>query len=340
MDGTAIRSRSVIISALGLVTVLLAACGPSNPSHPTATPSASPSPVLPGLLGLAGETTAPLALAGPYRADGALGREAGKAKSVAIPGTALAAVTALAQALGVPGPPISTATGLGYNLGATTGYQLTTNATLTDFNFHPNTPTDEVGTTPTVAGAEEFAESFLSSADVPAQGGVIPLPALSTSSASDRTVYFQWSLDGLPVVNILGQPLEIAADVATNQHETTQLVGITGALPYGATATPIAYPAMTPDQALGYLNSGAIKPDGYLLSPTGRPLPSPSPSPSGPTRISSVARALVFSYGTAVPVYVFVVSGNPKVGQFVTCAVAPDGCVPLRFAHPLISPEG
>jgi|GEM_PF-5995414 len=251
----------------------------------------------------------------------------------------MAALTALVQALGVPGPPISTATGLGYNLDSTTGYQLTTDANLDTFNYHPNSPTDEVGTTPTLAIANQFAEAFLSGAHVPAGGGVSPRPQLSVTHGSDRTVYFQWTLNGLPVVNILGQPAEIAVDVARDQFQVLQLVGISGAVPYGATGNPVVFPAMQAYQVVEYLNSGVIKPAAYLLSPSLQPFPSPSPSPLGPVTLNDESRAIVDSYGTAVPVYVFQVSGNPAVGEFVTCAVPPAGCVPLRFRSPTPSPS-
>ncbi|HUY09417.1 MAG TPA: hypothetical protein VMW80_08210 [Candidatus Dormibacteraeota bacterium] len=326
------------LSAITLLSLSVTGCG-STPTHPVASPSASPSAALPGLLGLAGETALPLAIAGPYYVEDNVGTEPREVDSATVPDTAMAAVTALAQDLGVPGAPISTANGLGYNLGATSGYQLTTNPTLTSFNFHPNTPTDEVGTTPTVAGADQFAESFLSGDHVPTDGGLIPLPQLSFTNGSDRTVYFQWSLNGLPVVNILGQPEEIYVDVATDQHQVTQLVGITGAVPYGVIGNPVAYPTMTLPQVLKYLNSGVIEPDRYLLSPSGLPFPAVSPAPSGPSTISSESRGVVDSYGTAVPVDIFRVSGNPNVTQFVTCAAPPDGCVPLRFESASPSPS-
>jgi hypothetical protein len=328
----------VPLSALTLLTFLGAGCG-STATHPSASPSASPTAALPGLLGLAGETASPLAIAGPYLVESALAHQSGRVESATVPDTATAAVTILAQDLNVPGPPISTATGLGYNLGSTNGYQLTTSPTLTTFNFHPNTPTDEVGTTPTVAGADQFAERFLSGDHVPAGGGVLPIKQLSTSNGSDRTVYFQWSFDGLPVVNILGQPEEIYVDVATDQHQVSQLVGISGAIPYGALGSPVDYPAMTLSQVVRYLNSGVIKPDQYLISTTGRPFPPLSPAPKGPASLISESRGVVDSYGTAVPVDVFEVAGDPNVTQFVTCAVPPDGCVPLRFSSASPSPN-
>jgi len=334
------RTQLLLPPALTVLALVLVGCGPAGPHHPGSSPSASASATPPGLLGLAGETTGPLLAARPYATDGgSFGTRGGTVRAGTVPATAMAAVTALALALNTPGPPISTLTGLGYNLGSTSGYQLTTNSALTTFNFHPNTPTDEVGTTPTLAGANQFAEAFLSGAHVPAGGGVIPLPQMSTTNGSDRTVYFQWSLYGLPVVNILGQPQEIDVDVATDQHQTTQLVGISGDIPYGSIGNPVLYPALPPDQVVQDLNSGAIKPGDYLLSLSGQPFASPSPAPTGPTALSSASRAIVDSYGTAVPVYVFVVTGNPNVSQFVTCAVSPDGCVPLRFTSATPSPS-
>jgi hypothetical protein len=271
--------------------------------------------------------------------EGHFGNGRASVESVAVPADGMAAVTALVQALSVPGPPISTATGLGYNLDSASGYQLTTNAGLDTFNFHPNAPTDEVGTTPTLATADQFAEAFLAAAHVPAGGGVSPLPQLTVTHGSDRTVYFQWTLEGLPVVSILGQPEDIYVDVATDQHQVMQLVGISGAVPYGAVGDPVIYPALQPYQAVQDLNSGVIKPSAYLLSPSGLPFPSPSPAPRGPVTLSTEYRAIVDSYGTAVPVYVFQVSGSSATSQFVTCAVPPAGCVPLRFRSATPSPS-
>ncbi|HVB13232.1 MAG TPA: hypothetical protein VNH38_00530, partial [Candidatus Dormibacteraeota bacterium] len=325
------------IAALTVLTLVVAGCGSSG-RHPVPSPTATATAPLPGLLGLAGEVAGPLLIAGPYGVAGTWKNGSATVESATIPATPTAAVTALAQALEVPGPPISTATGLGYNLGSNNGYQLTTDAAVDTFNFHPNAPTDEVGTTPTVAGADQFAENYLSADHVPADGGVIPIPQLSFSNGSDRTVYFQWSLDGLPVVNILGEPQEIHVDVATDQHQVTQLVGITGAIPYGAIGNPVVYPAMLPTQVVQYLNSGTIKPAKYLLSPSGQPFPAPSPAVAGPVTLSAAKRGVVDSFGTSVPVYIFQVTGDPSASQFVTCAVPPAGCVPLRFSVPTPSP--
>jgi hypothetical protein len=323
-----------MFATLAVLALLLAGCSLGG-GLPRVSPSPSPRPTaLPGLLGLAGESPSPLLVAPPYLVEGNFETGAGSVESVPVPATGMAAVTALVQALDVPGPPISTPTGLGYNLDATSGYQLTTDANLGTFNYHPNSPTDEVGTTPTLPIANQFAEAFLAAAHVPASGGVATLPQLSVTHGSDRTVYFQWTLNGLPVVNILGQPAEIGVDVARDQFQVLQLVGISGAVPYGATGKPAVFPAMRAYQVVQYLNSGVIKPAAYLLSASLQPYPSPSPSPVGPVTLSDEYRAIVDSYGTAVPVYVFGVSGNPAVSQFVTCAVPPAGCVPLRFRSP------
>jgi hypothetical protein len=325
-----------------LASLVLAGCGGAATS-PSTSPTASPTPSVAAsgseLLGLAGETTSPFPLSGPYSVEGRLGSSARKVRAVAVPSTGLAAVSALALALNVPGPPISTPTGLGYNLGATSGYQLTTDASLTTFNFHPNTPTDEVGITPTVAIADQFAEQFLAACHVPADGGVIPLPQLTNSHGSDRTVYFQWTLEGLPVVNILGQPQEFFVDVATNRTETEEVVGISGAIPYGATGNPRGYSSMKPYQAVQDLNSGVIRPRAYLLSPSGQPFPTGSSAAGGGVSIESMSLAMVYSYGTAVPVYLFQVSAASGPTQFVTCAVPPTGCVPLRFRNVTPSPS-
>lgn len=328
------------LATLAVLALVLFGCSPGG-GHPTASPSPSPkpTPALPGLLGLAGESASPLLVAPPYLVQGNLEAGAASVESVAVPASGTAAVTALVQALGVPGSPISTATGLGYNLDSTSGYQLTTDAGLDTFNYHPNAPTDEVGTTPTLAIANQFAEAFLAAAHVPANGGVTPLPQLSFTHGSDRTVYFQWTLNRLPVVNILGQPAEIDVDVARDQFQVLQLVGISGSVPYGAIGEPVVFPAMQPYQVVQYLNSGVINPAAYLLSPTLEPFPSPSPSALGPITVDRQYRAIVDSYGTAVPVYVFQVSGNPVIGQFVTCAVPPAGCVPLRFRTATPSPS-
>lgn len=329
--------RTALLAAIALLAGAATGCG--GTPRPSPSPSPSPTAVLPGLLGLAGEAAGPLVIAGPYGVAGTW-KDGPRTVAVApVPATGLAAVAALAQALGVPGPPISTSTGLGYNLGSTTGFQLTTDAGLDSFNFHPNVPTDEVGTTPTVAAADQFAESFLATAHVPAGGGVIPINQLSTTNGSDRRVYFQWSLDGLPVVNILGQPQEINVDVATNGSQTKQVVGISGAVPYGQIGGPVTYPAMEPTQVVQYLNTGTIKPAEYLLAPSGRPFPPVSPAPTGSITLNAASRAVVDSFGTAVPVYVFQVTGSPTVSQFVTCAVPPAGCVPLRFSTPSPSPS-
>jgi hypothetical protein len=332
--------RGLTLAAIVVLALGLAGCSPGG-AGPKASPSPTPTPTaaLPGLLGLAGESHSPLLIAPPYLVEGNFGTGAGSVESVAVPATGMAAVTALVQALGVPGPPIGTATGLGYNLDSTNGYQLTTNVGLDSFNYHPNAPTDEVGTTPTLAIANQFAEAFLAAAHVPAGGGVSPLPQLSVTHGSDRTVYFDWTLEGLPVVSILGQPEEISVDVARDQFQVLQLVGISGAVPYGAVGDPVVYPAMPPYQAVQYLNSSVIKPAAYLLSPSLQPFPSPSPPPQGPVTLSDHYRAIVDSYGTAVPVYVFQVYGDPSVSQFVTCAVPPAGCVPLRFRNATPSPS-
>jgi hypothetical protein len=332
------RPRFSLACGLALLATVVVGCG-STGANSGASPTASPTAALPGLLGLGGETSSPLQIGVPYAVVGNLGLGPRTVESESVPDTATAAVTALAQDLGVPGPPISTASGLGYNLGSTSGYQLTTDPTLTTFNFHPNTPTDEVGTTPTVARADAFAENFLSAAHVPAGGGVVPITQLSTTNGSDRSVYFQWTLNGFPVVNILGQPEEIWVSVATDQHQVTQLVGISGAIPYGATGRPVVYPAMAPSEVVQYLNAGTINPNLYLLSLRGKPFPSPSPAPTGPVTLGAESLALVDSYGTAVPVYVFQVLENANVSQFVTCAVPPAGCLPLRFRSASPSPK-
>ncbi len=322
------RRRPGLPLVLGLAGLLLAGCG----AAPAVAPP-SPTPKPPPLLGLAGVSSSPVSISGPYLVSGNLGSGTRAVEAVSVPDTAEAAVSALAAAFGVPGPPISSADGLGYNLGATSGYQLTTNPTLSSFNYHPNTPTDEVGITPSVAVAEQYAEQFLEQSHVPAGGGVLPLPQLSYSHGSDRTVFFQWTLEGLPVVNILGQPQEISVDVATNRTETKELVGMSGAVPYGATAAPVRYRAMPQYLAVQLLNAGTIDPGAYVLSPENRPYPRESPTAGSAVTISSISVALVASYGTAVPVYLYQASSPAGSRTFVTCAPAPSSCVPLRFSN-------
>ncbi|MGH7611215.1 MAG: hypothetical protein ACREN4_04270 [Candidatus Dormibacteria bacterium] len=314
---------------MGLIAAL-SACSSTPAPQREPTPRATPTPAL-GLLGLGGEVGQAFSLGPPYVAGKRLELGVRQVYAVKVPATAAAAVTALAAALEVPGPPLETGAGWAYNLSSTTGYQLTTDAGLDSFNFHPNHPVDETGATPTVGAAEQFASHFLSADRLPAGGGLEALPDQSTYHAADRTVFFQWTLHGAPVVNVEGSPEEISADVAAGGSGALSLVGISGAVPYPALGNFAPYAAMPLRQVVASLKSGAIDPGSYLLDAQGQPFPSPSLSAS-PTQLERVYLAYVDSFGFAVPVYVFTASGAGGPGQFVTCAPVRSECVPLRLA--------
>ncbi len=321
--------RRTLIAA-ALLGALLAGCAGAPRARSTATPrpSAVPTPAL-GLLGLAGEASQPLQVGRPYLARANLELAPAHLYAVTVPATPAAAVTALATALGVPGPPTETGAGWAYNLGATSGYQLTTDPGLDAFNFHPNRPVDETGATPTLAAAQQFAAAFIAADHLPAGGGLEPQPQLSSYHAADRTAYFQWTLHGLPVVSIQGLPEQVAVDVAASGSGVLSVVGISGSIPYGATGTFAAYPAMPVYQAVEALNRGQIDPAAYILDPEGKTY-SPGAG-SGPTAIVGVSVAVVDSFGTAVPVYGFGRSSPAGPAQFVTCAPPVRDCVPLRL---------
>ncbi len=294
-----------------------------------------------GVLPLGGVVSAPLSIAGPYQLSPALPPLPARVLAAKVEGSPEVTLNDLASDLGVPGPPISFGGGLAYNLGATTGYQLTSTPGLADFNFHPNTPVDETGATPTVTAAELFVERFLAAHHLPGPGsGLIPLPQLTNAHAADRRVFFQWSQDGYPVVNILGQPEEIYADVAANYLNHLSLVGISGAVPVPILGADAPYPAASAKLLVADLNEGLLSPDSYLLQADLEPWPSPSSTPAAqPAVVIGAKPAAVDSAGFAVPVLVLQVAGRAPGTQFVMCAAATDACAPLRYASPQATPS-
>ncbi len=323
-----------------LLLAVLAGCGSVARPTPRPRPTPTPSPTLGlGVLPLGGEVAAPLGLEPPFFVRGQLPVVPRTVRAARVQGDPAAALQQLATTLGVPGPPVDTGSGLAYNLGATTGYQLTSFSGYLQFDYHPNAPVDETGATPSVAAAVAFVEQFLAAKQLPYPGeGMVPLPGLTTVNAADRRVVFQWTQNGYPLVNITGQPEEVYADVAANYRQQLAVVGISGAVPVPLTSAVASYPSTTPALMLQDLNQRLISPDSYLLSPQGQPFPSPSAS-SGTSGvfISGAGLAVVDSAGFAVPVLVFQVSNRAPVTQFVTCAAATDACAPLRYQSPLPS---
>ncbi len=321
------------------LSLLLAGCG-GPVSSPTPAPHqvASPTPpTLPlGVLPLGGIAPAEPGLVGPYQMPAqpvATPRAVRAGQVLAAPATAL---SDLATELGVPGPPISIGGGLAYNLGSTSGYQLTALPGLLSFNFHPNTPVDETGATPSVATAEQFVEHFLAAKGVPgAGGGLIPLPQLSSAHAADRRVFFQWTEDGYPVVDIEGQAQEIYADVAANYREQLSLVGITGQVPVPGVGAAVEYPPISVAKVVQDLNQGLVNPNSYFLQTNQQPYPSPAATAAGaPAQLTAAVLGVVNSAGYAVPVWVFEVANRPPTTDFVTCAAATFACAPLRYNPP------
>jgi hypothetical protein len=295
------------------------------------------------VLPLGGVAAAPISIAPPYQLAPTLEPFPAQVLAAHVPASPEVALSTLARALGVPGPPISFAGGLAYNLGATTGYQLTSTPGLLDFNFHPNTPVDETGATPTVAAADAFVERFLAAHHLPGpSAGLIPLPQLTDAHAADRRVFFQWSQDGYPQVSITGQPAEIYADVAANYLDNLSLVGISGAVPAPILGPAAAYPAISAKLLVRDLNQRLLSPNSYLLQADGEPWSSPSPGatpPGGPALLTKAALGVVDSAGFAVPVLILQVSGRSPVTEFVMCAAATDACAPLRYSAPLATPS-
>ncbi len=286
------------------------------------------------MLPLGGEVAAPLDLRPPFLVQGRLPRMPRTVPAAQTTTDPLAALQELVTSLQVPGPAVNTGAGLSYNLGATTGYQLTSPAGYQLFNFHPNTPVDETGATPSVGAADAFVSQFLASRHLPyPHESLIPLPSLSVVNAADRRVFFQWAVGGYPLVNIGGQPQEVYADVAANYREKLSLVGLSGAVPPPISGALAAYPPTTPNLMIQDLNQGLLSPGSYLLDPSGQPFPSPSPTAAGSVvLISGASLGMVASAGYLVPVLVFQVSNQPPVSAFVTCAASTAACAPLRYA--------
>jgi hypothetical protein len=336
---TSITPR-LALGALGAC-LLLASCGTRPSPAATPTPQPTPTPLAFGVLALGGVASAPLVIGPPYQLSPSFAPLPARVLAARVPASPEAALGELAQELGVPGPPISFGGGLAYNLGATTGYQLTSTPGLLDFNFHPNTPVDETGATPTVAAADSFVERFLAAHHLPGpHAGLIPLPQLTNAHAADRRVFFQWSQDGYPQVSITGQPAEIYADVAANYLDHLSLVGISGAVPLSIQGAAAPYPAITAKLLVADLNRGLLSPNSYLLQANGEPWSQPSPTtPAGPATLTGAELGVVDSAGFAVPVLILQVAGRAPVTRFLMCAAATDACAPLRYSSPLESPS-
>ena len=324
-----------LIPAAALALLLVAGCGAAPPRpHPAVSPT--PTPPLPlGVLPLGGEVAAPSDLGPPFLVQGSLPQMPRTVPAAQTPQDPLTALQDLVTALQVPGPAVNTGGGLSYNLGATTGYQLTSPTGFQLFNFHPNAPVDETGATPAVAAADAFVSQFLAARHLPyPHESLLPLASLSVVNAADRRVFFEWAVDGYPVVNISGQPQEVYADVAANYREQLSLVGLSGSVPPPVVGALAAYPPETPDLMIQDLNQGLLAPGSYLLDSSGQPFPSPSPTAaSTPVLISGASLAVVASAGYLVPVLVFKVSNQPSAAAFVTCAASTAACAPLRYSN-------
>jgi len=318
---------------------LVSACGQVTVRHPA--PRPTPLSLAFGVLPLGGVSPTALSMAGPYVAGSALPPVPRKVLAARVPSAATVALADLAQALGVPGPPINTGDGLAYNLGATTGYQLTGTPNSLDFNFHPNTPVDETGATPSVAAANGFVEQFLSAHHLPGpHEGVTPLPQLTTAHAADRRVFFQWTQNGYPLVDINGTPQEFYADVAANYRDQLSLVGLSGTVPQPVLGSPAQYPATSTELLISDLNKGLLTPGAYLLQADGQPYPQePAGAAQATATLTGSSLAVVDSAGYAVPVLVLQVTGRAPVTQFVMCAAATDACAPLRYSPAVASPS-
>lgn len=342
---TKLQAPGIAAAVIGIA-ALLAGCGAAAPT-PTPSPSPSASPTLGlGVLPLGGVVATAVNLTGPYSSKAGLFRVPATVEAAKVPASPTTALGDLVTALGVPGPSINTGDGVAYNLGATSGYQLTAPPDLLSFNFHPNMPVDETGTTPSVATAEQFAEQFLTDHKVPgAGGGLLALPQLSSANAADRVVYFQWTENGYPVVNILGQPQEVDANVAANYREQLSLVGFSGQVPSIISGSAAPYPSISVTQVVHDLNLNLINPNTYLLQSSGLPFPSPNAVANpGSTEavLTAASLAVVNSAGYAVPVLLFRVSNRAPTTQFVTCAATTYACAPLRYklATPSPTPSG
>ena len=308
------------------------ACGQVSERRPA--PRPTPVHLAFGVLPLGGVSPTALTIAGPYAAAPTLPAVPKRVRAARVPGTATVHLADLAHALGVPGPPINTGDGLAYNLGATTGYQLTGTPNALDFNFHPNTPVDETGATPSVASANGFVEQFLAAHHLPGPNeGLEPLAQLTTAHAADRRVFFQWTEDGYPLVDINGIPQEFFADVAANYRDQLSLVGLSGAVPQPISGSPAEYPATSTRLLVSDLNRGLLTPEAYLLQADGQPYPAePAGVGSAAATLTGWSLAVVNSAGYAVPVLVLQVAGRPPLTEFVMCAAATNACAPLRYS--------
>ena len=331
-----------LVPAAALALLLLAGCGSVAP-HPHPEVSPTPTPPLPlGVLPLGGEVANPLDLHPPFLVQGQLPQMPRHVPAAQTTQDPLTALQDLVTALGVPGPAVNTGAGLSYNLGATSGYQLTSPTGYQLFNFHPNTPVDETGATPSVAAADAFVSQFLATRHLPyPHESLLPLAPLGVVNAADRRVFFEWAVGGYPLVNISGQPQEVYADVAANYREQLSLVGLSGTVPPPITSPLAAYPATAPDLMIQDLNQGLLTPGSYLLDASGQPFPSPSPTAASTVvLISGASLGMVASAGYLVPVLIFTVSNQPPVAAFVTCAASTAACAPLRYGSPQPSPSG
>ena len=325
---------------LGLLcAVALTACaGRPAPGPGPAVPTVSrtPTPLPFGILPLGGVAAEPLRLAGPFVADGRLAAAPAEVAVSRVPFNPSTAVADFARGLGLVGPPMAIGGGLAYNLGAGTGFQLTTAAGLLTFALHPNHPVEEIGATPTVAEADRVARAFVARHHLLAGGGLTLLPALTRVNGSDRRITYDLTLMGLPVVDITGAPARIEVDVATDGYGRMAVVGAGGRLPYPAVGAQARYRTVSPTEVVTALDRRRVDPGRYRLAPDLRPYPParPAPRPAAPARLVGDQLAVVVDAGFAVPVYVFRVAGRPRIHRFVTCALPTTSCLPLRYAAP------
>ena len=317
--------------ALLLLGGVLAGCA-TTPSPPSPSPSPTPSHPAYGILPLGG-VAPPITLRGPYALT-ALSAGAPATVLVApVPYNPTTAVLDLVRALRIPGPPIAVSGGFAYNLGASSGLQLTVAAGLGIFRLHPNQPVFEPGLPPTTAQADITARRFLAHFHLPGPGdGLHLLPRATTTHGADRRIVYQWTVLGRPEVSITGAPALLSVDVATDPLGRHAVMGMRGSVPYPVTGPAVPYPMAAP-RAVGLaVARGQILPGAYRLSLARRPYPSATASPlATPARLTAAWLAIVISAGFAIPVYVFQVQGRPGVPRFVACAVPRTDCLPLRY---------
>ncbi len=312
----------------------LAGCAGAPPPPPSPRPHPSPSHPAYGILPLGGMAP-PLTLQGPY-ALGSLPGGTPAAEPVApVPYNPTTAVRTLVRALRIPGPPIAVGGGMAYNLGASSGLQLTVTAGLGIFRLHPNHPVFEPGVAPTIAQADLTTRRFLGRYHLPGPGdGLRLLPAATATYGADRRIVYQWTVLGRPQVSITGAAALLSVDVATDPQGRHAVMGMQGSVPYPVTGPTVPYP-LAPPRAVGLaVARGQILPAAYRLSPAGQPYaPSTAPPLTVPARLTGVRLATVISGGFAIPVYVFQVLGRPGITRFVACAVPRVDCLPLRYGR-------